>query len=63
MNKKPWFKSKTVWFNVLTIVVTVATIFGYQPNEEIQVALQTSLIALAPLVNLALRFLTKEPIE
>ena len=33
---KKWYKSKQVWFNVLTAVVAAATIlFGYQPNTVI----------------------------
>lgn len=63
MNTKPWYRSKTVWWNVITIIVTVAAIFGYQPNEEIATAVTTTVVALSPLVNLILRFVTKEAIE
>jgi len=54
MNTKPWYQSKTLWFNVLTLVVAVAAGFGFaefEPNQEV-ITIAGGVVAL---VNLALR--------
>lgn len=58
MNKN-FLKSKTVWFNILTGLVVVATFFGYVPNESVSSTVSGALLALAPLVNIGIRFVTK----
>ena len=62
MKPKEWYKSKTLWFNGLTLVVVVATGFGFatfQPDPEIQ-AVGLGIVAA---VNLALRALaTSQPV-
>ncbi len=59
---KQWFKSKTLWFNILTGVVFVASYFGYQPNDVLMHNLQA--IVTSPLfitsVNFVLRLFTKK---
>lgn len=62
MQVKLWYSSKTVWFNVLTAIVTVATIFGYVPSQTVESAVSALVIALNPFVNLVLRYYTKQPI-
>lgn len=60
---KPWYLSKTVWFNVLFLVATLAGVFGYggfQPSEDV---LQIGSV-LVLILNLLLRlFATKEPVR
>jgi hypothetical protein len=63
MTPKPWYRSKTIWFNALTIVVAGATMFGYAPDEDLLETVTGTLIALSPVVNLVLRFVTKRPVE
>lgn len=62
MTPKPWYQSKTVWFNGLTALIVIATFFGFVPNQELAGQISTALIALAPFINLFLRFITKQPI-
>lgn len=62
MEKKPFYKSKTVLFNGITILVVIATFFGYTPNQELAEQASNVLIAITPIANLALRFVTKQPV-
>lgn len=63
MTPKPWYQSKTVWFNTLTFIVVIATFFGYTPNTQIVETTTAILVALSPVVNLILRAITKQPIN
>jgi hypothetical protein len=55
---KPWYASKTVWFNAVTIIVAVATYFGFTPNQALFTGVSSFLVAVAPVINLGLRFFT-----
>jgi hypothetical protein len=55
---KSIFASKTFWFNLLTLVVTVAAVFGYTPDETVAQSASAFLIALNPGINLVLRYFT-----
>ena len=59
---KPFYQSKTFWFNILFVIVAVAGFFGfteYQPDAN-TAELAAVLIAV---INLVLRFLTKAEIK
>ena len=56
-------KSKTMIFNVLTVLVVFATFFGYEANQELAGQTQAIILALAPLVNLFLRTRTNEAVN
>ena len=61
MGKEFW-KSKTFWFNVLALIVMVAEAFGYVdfiPDEN----MAEYATALVTIINVILRFITKEPIK
>lgn len=65
MTPKVWYTSKTLWYNVLTVIVFVATMFfGYQQNAaligQLQVILTNPFVI--TLVNMALRLVTKQPL-
>lgn len=62
MTPKPWYRSKTIWFNALTILIAVATVFGFTINQELFEQATNVLIILSPIVNLLLRFKTKKPV-
>ena len=62
MEKKNILTSKTIWFNALTVLVVVATFFGYTPDQELANQTSAILLGLSPVINLVLRFVTKKPI-
>ncbi len=63
MDKK-WYQSKTLWFNavafILAVGIPVASQFGF--TGELSPELSIFVVPAIALVNLVLRFLTKEPI-
>jgi len=62
MESKPFYQSKTFWFNALFVVVALAGFFGftdYQPDANTS-ELAAVLIAV---VNLVLRFITKSAVK
>ena len=55
--EKKWFKSKTIWFNVISILIAIG---GYYSGVvDINAGLTAGIIAA---FNLGLRFLTYRPI-
>jgi Na+/alanine symporter len=62
MNTKPFYASKTFWFNLFTIVWVGMTAFGWQPDQQLAQEVSNILLGLAPLINLILRFLTDKKI-
>jgi len=59
---KDFWKSKTFWFNVLALVVAVAMAFGFGEFEPDPKLYEYASIVVM-VVNLVLRFVTKEPIR
>jgi len=57
---KAFWKSKTIWFNFLTIVMVLATAIGYKPNAELAESVGALLVALSPFVNFFLRVTTEK---
>jgi len=64
METKPWYQSKTIWVNLITllisiigIVITSATDLGISP--EVVVVLTGVIV---PVLNLFLRTITEQPI-
>jgi hypothetical protein len=62
MQTKPWYRSKTIWFNALTIVTTIAAYFGWNPDQQITMNVAGFLVAASPIINLVLRLMTRKPI-
>ena len=69
MDAKSILKSKIVWFNLLVLVVGVASLFGFAehvPGAEAQANIDVVVVfvaALAPLVNMGLRLITDQPVH
>lgn len=65
MSGKPWYKSKTVWFSVLYVIVAVAGLFGYaefEPAPELVTGVGAALVIIKLIIDLFLRSKTSEPI-
>lgn len=62
MDNKKFYASKTLWFNALTVLVVIATHFGYVPDPDFTEKAASVLLIVAPAVNFALRLVTEKPI-
>lgn len=58
---KKWYQSKTIWFNLLTGLVAVAGVFGFAAFQPDQTTMEI-IGVIVTAVNIALRFVTKEPV-
>lgn len=56
---KPWWASKTLWANLIALGASIAAGFGVDIGPEAQASLVGGVMAV---VNIALRFLTIEPL-
>jgi hypothetical protein len=59
---KSIYQSKTFWFNMLTIIVTIAASFGFVPDVELTQQTQTALVGAFALVNIFLRVVTNQAV-
>lgn len=57
-NTKQWWMSKTIWTNLIALVGSVVLALGMDAESWAEIAA----VSLA-VINLALRLVTKEPIE
>ena len=48
MNSKLFYRSKTVWFNALTIITAVAAYFGWNLDQQITMNVAGFLVAREP---------------
>ncbi len=58
---KKWYESKTLWFNILALVVAIAAAFGY--TGELPPEWSIFVPAIVAIINIALRIVTHQPIE
>ena len=66
MDPKPFWQSKTFWFNLLLLVVAVANKFGfgdYVPTPAHQMLIDSSAVILAALINIVFRFITDQGVS
>jgi len=61
MNAKPWYKSKTIWANVIVIVVAIGLYLQTQPGV-IPDQYAVYFAAFLGVLNIILRFLSDQPI-
>ena len=59
---KEFYKSKTFWFNVLALVVMLASAFGFAEFEGSKELKEYGFVIIT-LVNVILRFMTTEPVK
>lgn len=57
---KPWYESKTIWVNVLTVVIVLVTSMMSWPDMQQYGAQLTTMLAV---VNVILRLITSEGIS
>ena len=58
---KEWYKSKVFWFNVLAIIVLIASAFGFGEFEPDPQWVEVGGVLIS-VINLLLRFLTQQPL-
>lgn len=69
MPSKDFWKSKTLWFNLLALVIIVSRGFGFAEDAtdprlmELGGALVAIMQFIGPIVNMVLRLVTKGPIH
>lgn len=61
MEPKKWYLSKTLWFNILALIVAVASAFGY--TGEVPEAWQAFVPAIVAGVNILLRIVTNQAVS
>lgn len=59
---KKWYESKTIWVNVLTLVIAILTTVVASDVIPPEIVLYITGIAV-PILNVILRFVTDTPIE
>ncbi len=61
MESKPFYQSKTFWFNILAGVIAIAGIFGFASFEPSSEVLEVIGVIVAA-VNIVLRYVTTKPV-
>ena len=61
MQSKSWYLSKTLWFNILALIVAIASAFGY--TGELPPEWMLFVPAVIAVINMILRLVTKMEID
>lgn len=59
---KPWYKSKTFWFNIVSIAIAIATLIA-DPTLAASPQIVSGAVGVVTIGNLVLRLLTDTAIE
>jgi uncharacterized membrane protein YvlD (DUF360 family) len=59
MESKSIFQSKTFWVNLISLIAVIGTAYGLEIDTETQAVVATTALAV---VNIILRFFTKQPV-
>jgi hypothetical protein len=62
MDSKKWFESRTIWFNLATLLVLIASVLADPALVNDPMVLKWAAVAVA-IGNVALRFVTSVAIE
>lgn len=62
MNAKPWYTSRTLWFNAVTLIVAIAGVL-LDPALALDPRVVAGATGVMTVGNMALRMLTNVPIE
>jgi hypothetical protein len=62
MDAKSIITSKTFWFNALTVLVTVASVFGYSSDPALAQRVIDIMVVITPIINIVLRLVTRQPV-
>lgn len=60
-NSKPWYKSKTVWINILTMIVALLTV--PEIGSVVPESAMPYILLITAYANIFLRFITDQPIK
>lgn len=60
--EKAFYVSKRFWFNALTVIFVAAQFFGFTPNEALAEQTTNVLVAIVPLINIFLAWVSKKPL-
>lgn len=60
MESKSIWQSKTFWVNLISIGAIIGAAYGFEIDTETQAILATGILAI---MNIILRFITKQPIR
>lgn len=66
MSSKAWWQSKTIWFNVLTALLIIATRHGFSeftPDPNIEFYAQIVETVVVAVGNIILRLVTRQPVQ
>ena len=61
MQSKQWYASKTLWFNILALIVAIAGAFGY--TGELPPEWMLFVPAIVAVINMLLRLVVKAEID
>lgn len=59
VNTKPWYVSKTIWFNVITVIVSIIMLLSQMPDFAEYNKWFTLLVGI---MNIVLRAITTTPV-
>lgn len=63
MKTKSVFQSKTMWVNIITIVIALGAHYGIVPDQMMGDQIAKGIIAISPVLNMFMRLITKDAVK